>query len=329
MPVHNLTFFLLFLVVLFQTFEVLPIPRLPGLPIVPETINAPIHGMIVYVTNPLDTQGIVTRNIMSLSKQETEFLATFFEKGKTIFAFPDALEFWVSPDATMNALGRLVKNRWLSRLENGLYMIIPLEAGPERQWSENALIIASHLVSPGAVAYWSALRFWNMTEQLPRVQFIQTTKRKRSVSIQGVDYRFVTVSEKRFFGTVSRQIEGQSINVTDREKTLIDAADRPDLSGGIVQLSEAMSTAQDQIDWEKLTEYLEKWGGGAAAKRLGYVLEFLGLPIPNRELILSKWQSMISKGISPLEPGSPKAGPTLVRWQLQINVPSLLPKDNR
>jgi len=248
---------------------------------------------------------------------------------KTIFAFPDALEFWVSPDATMNALGRLVKNRWLFRLENGLYMIIPLEAGPERQWSENALIIASHLVSPGAVAYWSALRFWNMTEQLPRVQFIQTTKRKRSVSIQGVDYRFVTVSEKRFFGTVSRQIEGQSINVTDREKTLIDAADRPDLSGGIVQLSEAMSTAQDQIDWEKLTEYLEKWGGGAAAKRLGYVLEFLGLPIPNRELILSKWQSMISKGISPLEPGSPKAGPTLVRWQLQINVPSLLPKDNR
>lgn len=77
-------------------------------------------------------------------------------------------------------------------------MIIPLEAGPERLWSENALIIASHLVSPGAVAYWSAMRFWNMTEQLPRVQFIQTTKRKRSVNIQGINYRFVTVSDKRF-----------------------------------------------------------------------------------------------------------------------------------
>ena len=181
-------------------------------------------------------------------------------------------------------------------------MIIPLEAGPERQWSENALIIASHLVSPGAVAYWSALRFWNMTEQLPRVQFIQTTKRKRSVSIQGVDYRFVTVSEKRFFGTVSRQIEGQSINVTDREKTLIDAADRPDLSGGIVQLAEGMSTASSQIDWEQLTDYLKN-GRWAVAKRLGYVLEFPGLPIPNRDQI-SQWQPMISKGISPLEPVS-------------------------
>ena len=315
MPVYNLILFLLFLSVLVQFFEVLSNPILPGLPKAPETEIVPIHGMIVSVTNPLDLQGIVTRNNMSLSKSESEFLATFSAKRKTIFTFPDAREFWGSPNATMNALGRLVKNRWLFRLENGLYMIIPLEAGPEREWSENALIIASHLVSPGAIAYWSALRFWNMTEQLPRVQFIQTTKRKRSLSIQGVDYRFITVSGKRFFGLVSRQIEGQSINVTDLEKTLIDASDRPELSGGIVQLAEAMSTASSQIDWEKLTEYLKKWGGGAVAKRLGYVLEFLALPIANRDLILRKWQSMISKGISPLEPGSPKVGPTLVVCQ--------------
>lgn len=327
MPVYNLTLFLLFLSVLFQNFEVISNAMLSGLHIAPATNHVPIHGMIVCVTNPLDMQGIVTRNNMSLSKSESEFLATFSSQGKTIFTFSDALEFWKTSDATTNALGRLVRNRWLFRLENGLYMIIPLEAGPEREWSENALIIASHLVSPGAVAYWSALRFWNMTEQLPRVQFIQTTKRKRSLSIQGVDYRFVTVSEKRFFGLVSRQIEGQSIKVTDREKTLIDAADRPELSGGVVQLAEGMSTASSQIDWEQLTDYLKKWGGGAVAKRLGYVLEFLGLPIPNRDQILSQWQPMISKGISPLEPGSPKTGPTLVRWQLQLNVPLLLPKE--
>lgn len=284
--------------------------------------------MIVCVTKPLDMQGFVTRNIMSLSKQESELLATISAQGKTIFTFSDALEFLGSPDAAMNALGRLVRNRWLFRLENGLYMIIPLEAGPKREWSENALIIASHLVSPGAVAYWSAMRFWNMTEQLPHVQFIQTTKRKRSVSIQGISYRFITVSEKRFFGNVSKQIEAQTITVTDLEKTLIDAADRPDLSGGIIQLAEAMFAVSDQIDWERLTGYLEKWGGGAVAKRLGYLLERLALPIQKRELIVDKWRSMISKGISSLEPGSPKIGPTLVRWQLQINVPGLLPNGN-
>jgi predicted transcriptional regulator of viral defense system len=287
-----------------------------------------ICGMIFHVTKPSNTNGFVTWNGMSLSKQESEFLALLSAQGRSIFTFQDAHKFWGTPEAATNSLGRLVRKRWLFRLENGLYMIIPLEAGPEREWSENSLIIASHLVSPGAVAYWSAMRFWNMTEQLPHVQFIQTTKRKRSVSIQGISYRFITVSEKRFFGTVSKQIESQSITVTDLEKTLIDAADRPDLSGGIIQLAEAMSAVSDQIDWEKLTDDLEKWGGGAVAKRLGYLLERLALPIQNRELIVDKWRSMISKGISSLEPGSPKVGPTLVRWQLQINVPGLLPKGN-
>lgn len=286
-----------------------------------------ICGMIFFVTIPLYIEGYITRSSMSLSKQESDFLTTFSAKGKTIFTFQDALEFWESTDAATNSLGRLVRKRWLLRLENGLYMIIPLEAGPERQWSENALVIASHLVSPGAVAYWSAMRFWNMTEQLPRTQFVQTTKRKRPVSIQGINFRFITVSEKRFFGTVSRQIEGHSIILTNREKTLIDAASRPDLSGGVIQIAQAMSTASNQIDWEKLTGYLEKWGGGAVAKRLGYVLEMLALPIPNRELIVNKWQSMISKGISALEPGFPKVGPTLGRWQLQINVPGMLTQE--
>lgn len=324
MVIHVLIWFLILTSLLLHKLSALQTPLLSEGP--EATMGqAESCDMILYVTIPSLSQGFVTRNSMSLSKQETEFLSTFSAKGKTIFTFQEALEFWKTPDSATNALGRLVRKRWLFRLENGLYMIIPLEAGPERLWSENALIIASHLVSPGAVAYWSAMRFWNMTEQLPRVQFIQTTKRKRSVNIQGINYRFVTVSDKRFFGMVRRQIEGQTVIVTDREKTLIDAADRPDLSGGIIQLAEAMSSASSEIDWEKLTGYLEKWGGGAIAKRLGHLLETLALSIPNREAIISKWQTMISRGISALEPGSPKVGPTIVRWQLQNNVPGLIP----
>lgn len=329
MVIHDIIWLVLLTPILFRVLSVLRIPILSTLQAVSTTRNLlGICGMIFHVTYPLELEGFVTRNGMSLSKQETEFLALLSAQGRSIFTFQDAHKFWGTPEAATNSLGRLVRKRWLFRLENGLYMIIPLEAGPEREWSENALIIASHLVSPGAVAYWSAMRFWNMTEQLPHVQFIQTTKRKRSVSIQGISYRFITVSEKRFFGTVSKQIDAQSISVTDREKTLIDAADRPDLSGGIIQLAEAMSAVSDQINWEKLTGYLEEWGGGAVAKRLGYLLERLALPIQKRELIVDKWRSMISKGISSLEPGSPKIGPTLVRWQLQINVPGLLPNGN-
>ena len=52
---------------------------------------------------------------MSLSKQESEFLATLSVKGKNIFTFQEALGFWETPEAATNSLGRLVRKRWLFR----------------------------------------------------------------------------------------------------------------------------------------------------------------------------------------------------------------------
>jgi len=257
---------------------------------------------------------------MSLSKQEAKFLTTFSTSGKKLFTFQQATDHWQSRVAATNSLGRLVQKGWLKRLERGLYMIIPLEAGTERLWSENALVLASILISPGAVAYWSALRFWNMTDQIPRVQFIQTTKRKRPLVIQGVEFRFIYVSERYFFGISTRKIEDSPIMVTDREKTIIDAASRPELSGGIIQLAQAMKSSINSINWEKLDRYLVQWGGGVVAKRLGYLVETLSLPIPDQISTINHWQAMISKGISLLEPGSGQSGPVVTRWQLQINV---------
>lgn len=258
---------------------------------------------------------------MSLSKQEAEFLTTFSASGKRLFTYQQAADYWQSRVAATNTLGRLVRKGWLQRLERGLYMIIPLEAGPARLWSENPLVLASSLISPGAVAYWSALRFWNMTEQIPRVQFIQTTKRKKAITIQGVEFQFIYVSQRYYFGVSIRNIEDVKITVTDREKTIIDAASRPELSGGIIQLVQAMKSSINSIDWEKLDRYLTQWGGGAVAKRLGYLVETLSLQIPARESKINHWQTMISKGISQLEPGAGRTGPIVTRWQLQINVP--------
>jgi predicted transcriptional regulator of viral defense system len=82
-----------------------------------------------------------------------------------------------------------------------------------------------------------------------------------------------------------------------------------------------MKSSINSIDWEKLEHYLEQWGGGVVAKRLGYLVETLSLPIPARETKLNHWQTMISKGIGQLEPGSGRSGPIVTRWQLQINVP--------
>jgi predicted transcriptional regulator of viral defense system len=270
----------------------------------------------------------VTKTIRELSTQEAEFLSRLSAAGQTIFSTAQAREFWGNADYTVNVLNRLARKGWLQRLERGVYMVIPLEAGPQRDWSESALVIAPHLIQPAAVAYWSALHYWNMTEQVPHTVFVQSTRRKRPVEILGMRFHFVSVSQTRFFGVARRTLDGKPIYVTDREKTLLDAAARPDLSGGIEQLAQALHVAWANLDWARLDDYLIRWGGGVVVKRFGYLIEALSLPVPDLDHRLERWQGLLSQGVSLLEPAAQAEGPVITRWRIRVNVAVTTPGRN-
>jgi predicted transcriptional regulator of viral defense system len=254
----------------------------------------------------------------SLTSKESEFLSKIAEKGLSIITFEQAQALWIPPELTGVALYRLTKKGWLRRLERGVYLLIPLEAGPTRAWTENSIIVAQYLVDPVAIAYWSALRYWNMTEQITQVVFVQTTRRKHPIEIAGMKFKFITVIKNHFFGISKVNISGKAILVTDREKTLVDCAARPDLSGGILQLAQALKSSYNQINWERLDKYLQQWGGGTVVKRLGYLVE--ALKLSDQDTRLLSWRSLITQGISPLEPGAGEHGSICTRWQIRVNV---------
>jgi predicted transcriptional regulator of viral defense system len=264
----------------------------------------------------------MTQNITELGPREAEFLSRMaaFERG--VFTSAKATEFWGNANYAKAVLHELVKKGWVARLVRGTYLVIPLEAGPERLWSETAAVVAQHLVRPSAVAYWSALHYWNLTEQAPRTTFVQTPTRRsrREIDVLGMRFRFVTVGEKRFFGLAKQTVGGRPVVVTDREKTLIDAADRPELSGGVVQLAEALRQGARDVDWKKLDAYLVRFGVGTVYKRLGFLVETLGIPAPGVEARLDAWRSHLTAGISLLEPGGVAEGRVVTRWRIRVNV---------
>jgi predicted transcriptional regulator of viral defense system len=259
-----------------------------------------------------------------LGPRERRLLTGLAGAGKRVFKVEDALPFWPSRQQTRKALSRLETKGWLARLERAVYLIVPLEAGQERSWSEDPYVVASQLDPAGAVAYWSALRFWGMTEQLPRTTFVQTARRRYSprVKILGVNYQFVVVTPRKIFGVVTQSNEGFPFRVTDREKTIIDACDRPELCGGIQQLVAALRS-EPQLDWEKVDNYLCTFKSGAIYKRLGFLTERLGLRIPGVESKIRRWRLALTKGIAKLDPGGSLEGPVDTRWQLRVNVRAL------
>lgn len=262
-------------------------------------------------------------NITGLSARDAEFLTTMASQNRTIFTTEEALKFWGTPQRTADVLSRLVQSGWLHRLERGVYLIVPLEAGIERHWSAQASVIAMYLIEPATIAYWSALHQWQLTEQIPNTTFVQSTSRKRpsEKEILGMRFQFINVTSQKFFGMTQRTVDGQPYTITDREKTLIDAADRPDLSGGVVQLAQAFQSARD-LDWQRLTDYLLRWPVSSPTKRIGFLLESLALSVPEQNETLSRWQNSIAPGVISLEPGGPdNIGRIVTRWQVRINVP--------
>ncbi|MFV1858605.1 MAG: type IV toxin-antitoxin system AbiEi family antitoxin domain-containing protein [Anaerolineales bacterium] len=255
-----------------------------------------------------------------LPPQARRFLATMAARGRRIIHTKDAYEFWSSENVARQALGRLTKSGWLQRVQRGLYLIVPLEAGTEGGWTEDPKIIASQLAPEGAVAYWSALHHWGMTEQIPRTIFVQTRRRKHNsrVTLLGVRYEFIFVVPRKLFGITKQWSRGSEFNITDREKTLIDALDKPDLSGGIPIIVGALRTA-DQLDWNALDTYLDRFASGAIYKRLGYLVESLDIRVPDAQNKLAAWLHNRSKGISLLDPGGPKEGRINTQWGIRIN----------
>ena len=255
-----------------------------------------------------------------LGPQEQRFLREVAGSGMRIFRTEQAYPHFASKARARKALSRLESKGWLMRLERGLYLIVPLEAGPEGMWAENPLAIAHHLTPVGAVGYLPAMYHWGMTKQAPAEMLVQTLRRRfrPRVTILGVQYQFILLVDRKLFGVTTQTIDGLTFRITDREKTLVDACDRPDLCGGAQGLVDALLSSEE-LDWEKVDTYLDRMRSGAIYKRLGYLVDSLDLPIPDLQWRLDQWRRSLSEGVALLEPGRKPDGPIHTAWRVRVN----------
>lgn len=230
-----------------------------------------------------------------------------------IFTFHDALEI---SGYEKNYLGLVLHNLeesgWIERIEKGKYLILPIEAR-SGEYTLHEFIVGSFLVDPSVVAYWSAFHHHGFTEQIPNVVFIQTTsrKRKRELRILNIRYKIIKIVDRKFFGWKKIWLDGEKIDITDTEKTIIDCLDKPKHCGGITEVNKAFISKE--FDADKLTEYLKKFDSGAVAKRCSYLADKnnVELEIPRR---------LRKKGINLLDPSMPKKGDVDREYGLLINV---------
>ncbi|MBU4221898.1 MAG: transcriptional regulator [Euryarchaeota archaeon] len=254
-----------------------------------------------------------------ISKKEAFLLSSLSENNKPIFEIKDIIhELGCSYNYAKVIANRLTKKKWVAPLEKGKYLIVPLEAGKESIYTEHEFIIASQLVEPYYIAYWSALNYHGMTEQVPFTVFVASTRRRKNKKIHDVRYEFITLSKNKFFGYTTANISGKNIFISDREKTIADCLDHLEYCGDLTEVAKALWNARKKIDFKKLIDYAIKMNNRAILKRLGYIIHKLEIKIP--EAIDKEIRHNISKGYAVLDIAKRAKGKYNSEWNLRINI---------
>lgn len=251
-----------------------------------------------------------------LSKREALALTRLAAQNKTIITIEDIKDsIDVSYDEAKKIATNLVNKKWLDRLKRGTYLIVPLEAGETGTYTEHEFVIASHLADPTYISYWSALNHHNLTEQVPLTVYAATTERVPERTIHNVTYKFVTLTENKFFGYEKVAVSNHTVNIATLEKTLADCADHPEHCGGIIELAKALSNAET-LETATLADHLLKMGNGAAIKRIVYLTDLLDIDVERREEL----EDQFTTGYSKLDPTRGDNGTYSRAYRLLLNV---------
>lgn len=257
----------------------------------------------------------------TLSTQSAKFINELNINEKLCFTLQDAYEIIqdTNNENIRKLLSNLVSRGLLMRLKKGLYYLIPYESEPETFMPEWHLI-AKHLVDNADyyVAYYSALEIHGLITQPALIEQIVVNKQIKpsKIKIKDIEFQFIYHNKKHFFGNKKIWINDyEKVQCSDLEKTIIDCLYKPDYAGGITEISKAIYKVRKQIDFNKLLSYTEKYNSQSVIKRLGFILDLFEI----ESAIINKLQSKKMSSYALLDPGLPKLGKRISKWNLQIN----------
>jgi len=167
-------------------------------------------------------------------------------------------------------LTRLYKKKAIKRVEFGKYTLCNL-----------AQSVATNLVSPSYITGWYALRFYNLTEQLPQQIDVLTTKKrnKKILSFNEEKIKYLMVNKNHLFEFFNEASEQYTMNIASIEKAIVDC-----LYFNLAPLSvviQAIRTGKEKVSKERVKKICLKLKNKQFLKKTGIIFDSLGCDFYN------------------------------------------------
>ncbi len=205
-----------------------------------------------------------------------------------------------SGEYTNLLIHRLSKRGLIHRVERDKYTVF-----------NDPFLIASRIVWPSYISCWSALKYHNLTEQVPHDITVVTTMDKKAIRFNNTTIRFAKLNPKSFFGYEKVKYGVFEVFIADIEKSIIDSAILSEVS--FSELKEIISDNFGGIKISKFLSYLKRIGNKSLIKRSGYLFEVSG-----KDCFI-KLKKYVDATYIPLDYSKRTNGNKNEKWRLIIN----------
>lgn len=162
-------------------------------------------------------------------------------------------------------------------IRRGLYAVIPSGADPN-SYPIDPFLIAAKLTPDAVLSHHTALEFHGRAQSI-HTHFIYSASYPvcrfsfRNCVFRGTKFhRTLLQLGKKHYGVSTAEISGQELRVTSLERTLVDALDRPDLTGGWEEIWRSLESIEF-FNLDKVVEYVHLLNNATTAAKVGYFLE--------------------------------------------------------
>jgi len=267
----------------------------------------------------LDAQQYTTSGISAANRRRLEQLHRGSKGPVTVREAAHILG--IDATTTARLLAHWCAHGWIQRARRGLYVLVPLGAAGRVGVVADPWIFIARAFAPCYIGGWSACEHWDLTEQIFREVVVITSKpvRPRRGEIGGARYLARVIAPKQLFGTRRVWRDQTPVDVSDPSRTIIDILDVPALGGGIRHVADVVRAyfASEHRNDRHLVEYGRRLGNQTVFKRLGFLVERLGIEAAD---LLAECQRAKTTGYARLDPSGQARGRLVRRWGLQLNV---------
>jgi predicted transcriptional regulator of viral defense system len=259
--------------------------------------------------------------IKTLGPQAAKLVMQLHERGRPVFRLEDVREITGLGDASSRSFVRKLVDRGVAaRLKPGLYILVPYEMGQDRRYLGSPLVVAREIMNGDDyyLSHATAMEIHGMLTQPQFVVTVTTPEPRRSLTILGVEFRFIRCQRKHLFGLTEHWATKQEkVRVSDLERTIIDGLRQPEHCGGLTEVAKGLWIRRQDMNVNLLLRYSKRLGIGAVIRRLGFLLEMYEIASEGE---LDGLQSTLTETYVRLDPVLPAEGRRLRRWRLQLNV---------